>query len=90
MKKTDPFFKPLHNHINKELLKYVVGLYMFCPACQSVLDWKTTVSIDLYRDGKHLRNLVCCTGCFKPKGVARLEAQGIKVEVTKHEESENS
>lgn len=75
--------------MSRELLKYAAGLYIFCPNCKNVLDWKTTVSIDFYRDGKHLRNLVCCTGCFKPAGIESLKAQGITAEVTQYEEETN-
>jgi len=84
--KQDSFFNALNNTMSRELLKYAAGLYMLCPCCERVLDWKTTVSIDLYRDGKHLKNMVGCTNCFKPEGIKKLKAKGLTVEVTKYEE----
>jgi hypothetical protein len=88
MNSQDTFFNPLRSHINNQLLKYAAGLYMFCPNCQNVLDWKTTVSIDFFQGGKHLKNLVCCTSCFKPSGIETLKAQGITAEVTEYEDNQ--
>jgi predicted RNA-binding Zn-ribbon protein involved in translation (DUF1610 family) len=85
---TDTFFDPFKQHINRELLKYAAGTHMFCPNCGNVLDWKTVVLIDAFRDGKHLGQKTGCTNCFKPSGIPSLEAKGLKIEITKYEDNQ--
>jgi hypothetical protein len=83
----DKMMEPLKAHLNKELLKYTAGLYMFCPICNTVLDWKTVVIIDVWNahGTKHHGQKVGCTKCFHPEAVAKTEAKNnIKLEITQY------
>lgn len=84
--KLDPeasdFDKALVNQLNRELLKYAAGKQIFCRQCKVVLDWKTTVIVDIEK-GPQKHSVIVCNKCFKPEGVPVLEADGFTVEVTR-------
>lgn len=72
------------DQMNGELLKYAAGHYIFCPVCGDLLDWKTVVIIEVYKGSDYKGQQVACTKCFKPEGIAKLEAKGIKLEITQY------
>lgn len=84
MTTTDPFFNTLNNHINGQLLKHAAGQQITCPVCGDILDWKTTIIVEAYKDNIPKGRAIVCWKCFKPEGIPKLEAQGITVEITKH------
>jgi RNase P subunit RPR2 len=53
----DSFFSPMQRTIYRNLLKHAAGQTMFCPVCETCLDWKKTVVVDV--GGGHLIRVLC-------------------------------
>ena len=55
----DPFFSPMVRTINRNLLKYSAGYYIFCPQCGQVADAKRWVIVSQGDKTK-----ACCAPCW--------------------------
>ena len=45
----DPILSPLQRTVTRNLLKHAAGRAIFCPSCQTIMDWKRTVIYDVQR-----------------------------------------
>jgi len=84
--KSHPILDQFENSMNNQLLKHAASKHIFCPNCDRILDWTTIVLIDVFTDkGTVYRGpITCCTSCFKPAGLAKLEAKGMTLEVNQY------
>ena len=87
-KKANSVTEALEQHMNKALLKHAAGTWMFCPKCETVLDWSTVIILDVFREKKtvHVSKQVVCTHCTKDLNTidwAALETENnVQIEVT--------
>jgi len=51
--------------VNNNLLKHAAGTAIFCPQCQSIMDWKRTVLLTLRFESGKEKSYVCCSSCWK-------------------------
>jgi|WetSurSiteA1Bulk_404760.scaffolds.fasta_scaffold14690_1 hypothetical protein len=59
---SDNFFE---NTIRAESHRGFVGMQMFCPYCNGILDCKKSVSIDMFIEDRTLvLSKIVCKGCF--------------------------
>lgn len=53
--------------VNRNLLKYAVGRAMFCPSCETIMDYRRAVLITVMRGNDTLATKCLCTKCWDPK-----------------------
>ena len=71
--------------ITRNLLTHQVGYQIFCPRCQTVLDVRSAVSLDVYDGEKLAATKAFCAKCWAKQGAGiteRLEAKGLTVKIT--------
>lgn len=66
----DTLLSPMHRTIKRNLLKYAAGRAIFCPICETIMDWKKTVLITFPSGGTR----TSCTSCFD-KEMAKAKAE---------------
>lgn len=77
--------QPMHRALNRNLLKSIAGHNIFCPACQSIMDWRGTVVITFMKGDKPLTTKGCCVDCWdssmRDKAHAIAAAHGATLDV---------
>lgn len=69
--------------IEKEMHKSQVGMQIFCPVCQKVLDHTQAVSLDVMQNEKLLYHKVFCVVCWDTKvSKEKLQTTKDKIEAT--------
>lgn len=75
----------LKRTVTRNLLKFAAGNAIFCPSCQTVMDWKRTAIIEVNKDGKTLVSKTQCCKCLD-KALERYKAvvadHGATLEIT--------
>jgi len=50
--------------INRNTLRYHVSHALFCPLCNTVLDVRSAVSVDLMKNGELKKTSIMCARCY--------------------------
>ena len=72
--------------VTRKLLKHAAGAAIFCPVCQSIMDWRRTVILEINTvDGTNLKVFVACAACADkrlPDLREKCTERGLVLEVT--------
>ena len=70
--------------VQKNMHKFQVGHQMFCPLCQTVLDVRQSVSVDILKGAELLSTRVLCAKCYDAKAATLAEGAtntGVTLEI---------
>ena len=80
----NPIISEARNQMLRGLIKYAAGYKIFCAACRTVLDCRSTVNVEIRRGETLIINTTVCARCFDlhfDEPLTRHRAQGNTVEV---------
>lgn len=90
---SDTILGPMAKTITRNLLKFAAGNAIFCKGCNTIMDWKRTVIIEVVgvTTGKNFGTMTLCTKCAdaalphiharRPQGEAKA-GEPLKIETT--------